>query len=218
MTTETATGKGGEINLNAHTISLSDKSIATAETHGTGEGGTIQVETSALHITGGSQLTTKATNIGNAGTLLINTTQPRDLTIDIEKGSVNASTSGASKGSAATQQAKGGHIQIGTSEKTLTILGDGTITAQTKGVGDGGDINLNGSSINLNQATATAQTSGSGKGGTITVNADSLTLDQGAQLNTMTTETATGKGGNINLNAHTISLSNKAIEIGRAHV
>ncbi|MFN9904994.1 MAG: hypothetical protein ACK56F_02560, partial [bacterium] len=69
---------------------------------------------------------------------------------------------------------RGGDITIGsTLTPSLAIAGDGRITAETKGKGDGGFLNLNAvSSINLsNGITATTQTSGSGDGGRIDISA-----------------------------------------------
>jgi filamentous hemagglutinin family protein len=211
LSTQTSsTGNGGEISLFANTISLNRGAIATAETTGTGRGGTITVDADGLNLygdgsSGGSQLSTKATSTGNAGAINLNSSTPRDLAIAFSGNSlINAATEQTAAGGG-----QGGTIQLGTSAKTLSIFGQGFITAETKGSGNGGNITLQGRAINVDAAKVTAQTSGSGNGGYIQATANSLGLDNKAKLSTQTS--STGKGGEISLLANTISLNRGAI-------
>jgi large exoprotein involved in heme utilization and adhesion len=103
---------------------------------------------------------------------------------------------------------QGGTIKLGTSAKTLSIFGQGFITAETKGSGNGGDIDLKGSSISFDTgAVATAQTSGSGRGGTISVEANTITLDNRAKVSTRSSSGSdaspqpTGPAGSISITA-----------------
>jgi large exoprotein involved in heme utilization and adhesion len=211
LSTQTSsTGKGGEISLFANTISLNRGAIATAETTGSGLGGTINVDADGLNLYSasgydGSQLSTKATSTGNAGSIFLNASTPRDLAIAFSGNSlINAATELTAPGGG-----QGGTIKLGTSAKTLSIFGQGSITAETKGSGNGGDISLQGRAINVDAAKLTAQTSGSGNGGYINATANGLGLDNKAKLSTQTS--STGNGGEISLFANTISLNRGAI-------
>jgi large exoprotein involved in heme utilization and adhesion len=210
LSTQTSsTGEGGEISLFANTISLNRGAIATAETSGSGLGGTINVEADTLNLYSaagydGSQLSTRATSTGNAGSIFLNASTPRDLAITFSGNSlINAATEQTAAGGG-----QGGTIKLGRSAKNLSIFGQGFITAETKGSGNGGGIDLNGSSISFDRgAVATAQTSGSGRGGTISVEANTITLDNRAKVSTRSSSgldaspQPTGPAGSISITA-----------------
>jgi large exoprotein involved in heme utilization and adhesion len=199
------TGDAGNISISANNVTLKDKSIITAETQTSGIGGLISVNSDKLNLSGGSQLSTKATSTGNAGAINLNASNPRDLSIAFSGNSlINAATE-----LTAPSGGQGGTIKLGTSAKNLSIIGQGFITAETKGSGNGGDITLEGRSINVDAAQLTAQTSGTGAGGIVRATANSLVLDNKAKLTTQTS--STGKGGEISLLANTISLNRGAI-------
>ena len=198
------TGDAGNINLSANNVNLKDKSIITAETQTSGIGGLISVDSNNLNLSGGSQLSTRATSSGNAGSIFLNASTPRDLAIAFSGNSfINAATEQSAAGGG-----QGGTIKLGTSAKNLSIFGQGFITAETKGSGNGGGIDLNGSSISFDRgAVATAQTSGSGRGGTISVKANTITLDNRAKVSTKSgsgldaSPQPTGPAGSISITA-----------------
>jgi len=208
LNTQTSSaGKGGEISLFANNISFNRGASATGQTSGSGSGGTITVDADALNLysdtsSGGSQLSTKATSTGTAGSIFLNASTPRDLAIAFSGDSlINAATE-----QTAPDGGQGGTIRLGTLAKTLSISGQGSITAETKGSGNGGALELKGSSISLdNGAIASAQTSGSGRSGTISVEANTITLDNSAKLSTRSSSVSnaspqpTGPAGSINI-------------------
>ena len=195
-------GAGGSISLFGSDITISNHSKITAETIATGNGGAINVDTSSLALFDGSQLSTAAFSTGDAGSVLLNANTPRDLAISFSGNSfINAATELTAPGGG-----QGGTIKLGTSAKTLSISGQGSITAETKGSGKGGAVELKGSSISLdNGAIASAQTSGSGRSGTISVEANTITLDNSAKLSTRSSSGSdvspqpTGPAGSINI-------------------
>jgi filamentous hemagglutinin family protein len=202
------TGDAGNISISANNVTLKDKSIITAETQTSGIGGLISVDSNNLNLSGDSQLSTRATSSGNAGAIFLNASTPRDLSIAFSGNSlINAATEQSAAGGG--QGGQGGTIKLGTSAKNLSVSGQGFITAETKGSGNGGDITLEGRSINVDAAQLTAQTSGTGAGGIVRATANSLGLDNKAKLTTQTS--STGKGGEISLLANTISLNRGAI-------
>jgi filamentous hemagglutinin family protein len=210
-------GKGGSISLFGSNINITDKAKVTAKTTNAGIGGTVNVYADALNLSGGSQLTTEATKDSSSftGSINLNASTPRDLSISFSgDGSIiNAQT--ASKGIG--DFGKGGDIKIGTATKALSINGPGSITAETKGSGNGGNINMEGTSINLDSSTFTVQTSGSGKGGNIFLDSsDSINLSSGAKIIAQTEITNENKGntgdaGNINLSANNVTLKARSI-------
>ncbi|MEB3168353.1 MAG: hypothetical protein VKK97_06420, partial [Synechococcaceae cyanobacterium] len=153
-------------------------------------------------------LTTQAFNIGKAGEILLNATNPRNLAITFTgQSTINASTSQQAPGGG-----KGGDILIGTgSTPSLSISGPGSITAETKGSGQGGLLDLKAATITLaNGAKATTQTSGSGRGGTVQLQGNTIILDGGSFISAQSgeysngspgTSTPSGPAGSILINA-----------------
>jgi filamentous hemagglutinin family protein len=211
ITAETSgSGQGGSLDLKGSSILLDQGIKGTTATSGAGEAGTILVDTNSLHLSGGSKLTTEASSTGRAGRINLGGNNSRPLTIDFSGASqITAKTSQKASGGG-----KGGDISIGSANQTLTISGPGFITAETEGSGQGGSLNLKGSSISFAQGVkATTEASGSGQGGTINVNADSLNLDNQAQINSNTS--SSGNGGRIALNAPNLTLNNGAVVTAR---
>ncbi|MEB3362349.1 MAG: hypothetical protein VKI42_09535, partial [Synechococcaceae cyanobacterium] len=224
-----SSGDAGLIFLKANSINLNQSSI-TAETQTTGLGGHISVDTSSLNLFGGSKLTTQAFNIGKAGEILLNAANPRSLAINFTgQSTINASTSQQASGGG-----KGGDILIGTgSTSSLSVSGPGSITAETKGSGNGGVLDLKATTITLsNGAKATTETSGSGKGGDIALTASTINLDTASRIDAKAGRTldqikindssehiytippnngVTGDGGFISLRANTITLDNASV-------
>lgn len=201
--------KAGVISIQGDILKLANNSIISAETRSQGLGGELQINVGNVILGEKSELTTAATNTGNAGVIKINSNlgEPRDLVITLSGGStIQALTqyNGGLGQDNPNQQAEGGDILIGSPNKNLTISGLGFITAETKGTGKGGFLDLKGSSITLgNGAEATAATSGSGPGGQILVDTSSLTISGDRDVVTkLTTEARnTGKAGQITIGA-----------------
>jgi filamentous hemagglutinin family protein len=200
----TGSGKGGDLELKGSSISLSNGITATTQTSGDGHGGTINLRSNSLELDR-STLTVLTMAKGDAGNIDINSTDNNPLSITFRAGSeINALADSMATG-------RGGDITIGsTLTPSLVIAGDGRITAETKGKGDSGFLNLNAvSSINLsNGITATTQTSGSGDGGRIDISARTINLSTGAKATAQTS--GAGRGGILNVSANTIHLADKS--------
>ncbi|MBD2551588.1 hypothetical protein H6G65_18820, partial [Microcystis elabens FACHB-917] len=217
--------KAGNVIISTGKLYLCSSSRVTAETQGIGEGGLIQVDASTLNLYDGSNITTQAFNIGKAGKILLNAFNPRNLAITFTGSStINASTSQQADGGG-----KGGDIKIGTeTTPTLTVSGPGSITAETKGSGQGGVLDLKATTITLsNGAKATTETSGTGNAGDIALTANTISLDTNSRIDAKARQTlvdtkiedssgnayiiapnngVTGDGGRISLLANTITL------------
>ncbi|MFN6132959.1 MAG: filamentous hemagglutinin N-terminal domain-containing protein, partial [Synechococcaceae cyanobacterium] len=204
LNVNTGPGSGGSISLQGSTVTLQDGGKVISRSTDGGSSAAISVDTGTLNLMGGSQLISETSGGGAGGSIQLNSSTPQDLAITFSGDSLlSTSTSQAASGGG-----NGGGIQLGTASKTLSISGPGFITTETLGTGQGGFIDLKGSSIKLDQGVlATTQTSAAGNGGTIHLSGNSISLDQAKA----TTETSgSGDGGTILLSANSISLSNGA--------
>lgn len=182
-------GRGGNINVTANNLQVTDGAVLDATTVTNSTGGDITVKANTLSVESGKILTSTS-GAGNAGSL---TFQPlgdgQTLTVNFQKGAqISASTSNSGKG---------GSLTI-TAPKSITLTGDGSIiSADTTGAGNGGDLTLKtGKLVAWDGAQVTVSSANSEKAGNLTVDANSILLDN-AKINADTT----GGGGNIFLNS-----------------
>ncbi|MBN4005476.1 filamentous hemagglutinin N-terminal domain-containing protein [Nostoc sp. LPT] len=225
----TVSGKGdaGNIFVNARdTIKLNgivDYSIAGIKSYviagGVGNGGNIEITTGLLSLTNGASIDTGTDGKGNAGNITINASG----TINIE-GFGNIFTeqlgerelpSNISSDVSFDGVGKGGTIHINTRE--LFLNNQGTISADTFGLGDGGNIFIqaaekislsNTNNIDFTQISSTVLDKARGNAGTINIQTRDLSLDNAA-INSYTS--GQGNAGNISIKVEdTLSLNNQA--------
>ncbi len=184
-------GSAGRINLNAHQVNVQSGSRVSAATSG-GKGGTIRVTANTLEATNSGQLSTTTAGNNDAGDIILEVKDNIDLT---GKGSgLFANTLRGSTGN-------GGIIFIDTI--TGNIQDNATVAVNSQGTGEGGNIEIEAASLFMNNgATITAETT-SNEGGNITLNIDNwLFMRHGSKISTTAgTDRAGGNGGNITINA-----------------
>ncbi|MEH2084309.1 MAG: filamentous hemagglutinin N-terminal domain-containing protein [Nostoc sp.] len=202
-------GKGGNIDINAATLSLIDGAQLTTITRetsdtqpaGRGDAGNVNVKvTSAIDIAGvkndiasGIRSLVKTGTEGNGGN------------ITIDSGSFSLSD-GAQLSAETLGEGNAGTIKVNAAD-FFTISGNANFTSglfvnsQTT-TGTAGDIIVTSPKVTLdNSGTLNAQ-SASGNGGDINLQTDLLLLRRGAQISTTAgTAEAGGNGGNITINA-----------------
>ncbi|MEH2071489.1 MAG: filamentous hemagglutinin N-terminal domain-containing protein [Nostoc sp.] len=228
-------GKGGNININAATVSLFDGAqlqtvtsgqgnagnvivqardavsfadadiFSTVEAGGVGKGGNININAATLSLIDGAQLLTLTSGAsatapagrGDAGNVNVNVT--RSVNIAGEKNSsVSAIFSRVETGTVGN----GGNITIDSS--SFSLQNGAQLEASTFGQGNAGTIKVNaanfftisGKSSNLNSGLFVNSQSPTGTAGDVIVTSPRVTLDNGGTLNA---QSASGKGGNINL-------------------
>jgi filamentous hemagglutinin family protein len=180
-------GRGGDIRLNAGTLSLvnalgifsatdgqgdagtitlnlrdrlfvQNSLIASSvASNGQGNGGDLRIHTGSLALTNGGQLNAETTGRGNAGTILIHANDA----ISIAGISPNRTIfSGILNTVEATGQGHGGNTRIST--RSLTLGNDAAISASTLGNGNAGTIEITATdAISISNANSTtAQNSG----------------------------------------------------------
>ncbi|OKH33949.1 hypothetical protein NIES2119_21910 [[Phormidium ambiguum] IAM M-71] len=177
-TRETASGRGGSINVVTDRLRIADGAVIGARTLNTFRGGDIQVNANSLELTGGGQILATASSSGQGG----------DIAIDVAD-SIRIA------GFDPTFNAR--LAQFGRPIVDPAGAASGVYVSTTGGIG--GNIRIQGDSLTLdNQAQISAETT-SNTGGNITLDVPNLLLlRRGSTLSTTAgTAEAGGDGGNI---------------------
>ncbi|MBD2776918.1 beta strand repeat-containing protein [Iningainema tapete] len=213
-----AVGNGGDININAKSLSLTDDAILNASTNGQGDAARVFVQASGAVSIDNSNIYNNvgASAVGNSGGILI-TAESLSLT---DGAQLQSSILGATASELGGRGNPGG-VNINVSDR-VTLAGvnqngffSGIFTKLEAGAeGNGGDININARSLSLTDgAVLDTRTSGKGNGGNIIINArDRVDLDgkSDSYANTSVQLGAVGKAGDIRVTTGTLSLTNGA--------
>ncbi|MCC5661579.1 filamentous hemagglutinin N-terminal domain-containing protein [Nostoc sp. XA010] len=188
-------------------VSLADNAyiFSTVEPGGVGKGGNIDINAATLSlINGGTLLTltreasdTQPAGRGNAGNINVNVTGAIDIAGE-KNGFVSAISSRVETGTVGN----GGNITINSG--SFSLLDGALLTAETLGQGNAGTIkvnaatqvNISGKSSNFNSGLFVNSQSPTGTAGDIIVTSPRITLDNSGTLNA---QSALGNGGDINL-------------------
>ncbi|MDZ7968298.1 MAG: S-layer family protein [Nostoc sp. DedSLP03] len=184
--------------------------FSTVEAGGVGKGGNININATTLSLTDGAQLLTltrgaSATQLagqGDAGNVNVKVTGTVDIT-----GEKNDFSSGILSNVGTGTVGNGGNIFIDSGNFSLS---DGAqLQASTSGVGNAGNVTVGAkNAVDLAgnaYILSTVEAGGVGKGGNININATTLSLTDGAQLLTLTRGASAtqlagqGDAGNVNL-------------------
>ena len=209
-----ATGNGGDIDIQARSLSLINGAYLNASTLGSGDAGDIKVNANTIEAINGGQILTFAgeNSNGDAGSIILNISDSIALSgsdphyaeriAEFSRNRTNpdpdkVTLGGPSSGLVARTEGSGaaGDLEITTGQ--LIVRDNATISAATSGQGIGGDIQIKVNSLALTDgAQATVSSTGSGTAGNLDVTADEVILNNQARL---TAETESGSGGNITL-------------------
>jgi filamentous hemagglutinin family protein len=185
-------GNAGNVKVTATDgVSLAGAYIfSTVEAGGVGQGGNIDINAATLSLTDGAQLQTstdEASNTqsagqGDAGNVNVKVTGSVDIAGE-KNGIPSAVFSSVETGT----KGDGGNITIDSGSFSLT---DGALLrASTFGIGDAGNVKVTATdTVSLTDAKifSTVEAGGEGHGGNIDINAATLSLTDGAQLLTLT--------------------------------
>lgn len=184
----TGTGNGGDINLEANSISFADGTgIVTSTAFAEGRSGNVQiVARDSFSAQNGSTIITRTQGLGDAGNILIQAGNKVDfdgIGSNGARGGIN-STVGQVPNFNFARSRNGGEIRIETG--TLNITNGASINSSTAGQGNAGNVFVRArESISLkNLATilSSVEPSGVGNAGVIDIQANSLVLEQGSQI------------------------------------
>ncbi|MEH2035799.1 two-partner secretion domain-containing protein [Nostoc sp.] len=205
-------GNAGNVTVGAkNSVSLANTAIlSTVEAGGVGKGGNIDINAATLSLTDSAQLititrgafNTQPAGRGDAGNVNVKVTGPVDIA-----GEKNGFSSGILSRVETGTVGNGGNITIDSSNFSLR---DGAqLAASTSGVGNAGNVTVGAkNAVSLADDTSiftNVEAGAMGKGGNIDINATSLSLTDGAQLLTITrgafdTQPAgRGDAGNVNV-------------------
>ncbi|AUB43497.1 Large exoprotein involved in heme utilization or adhesion (plasmid) [Nostoc flagelliforme CCNUN1] len=207
-------GNAGNVTVRTlDAVSLADASIlSTVESGGVGKGGNIDINAATLSLIDGAQLATftreasdtEPAGRGDAGNVNVNVTGSVNIA-----GKKNDFLSGIRSQVNTGTVGNGGNITINSG--SFSLQNGAQLAASTEGLGNGGNITIDSGSFSLqNGAQLVASTEGQGNAGNVTVRAlDAVSLADAGILSTVESG-GVGKGGNININAATLSLINGA--------
>ncbi|MFN6538000.1 MAG: filamentous hemagglutinin N-terminal domain-containing protein [Nostoc sp. EkiNYC01] len=187
-----AQGKGGDIEIIANSLSISNRARLNAQTNSIGKAGNILVTANTFDAASGGKLLTSTSSSSNAGDI---TLRIRDrLTLTGDDTGIFANT---------TANATGNSGNIFIDPKVMMIRDGAKIAVDNQGTGIGGTIDIQAGKLTLdNQAVISAETA-SNTGGDIQLQlTDQLLLRRNSTISTTAgTTQAGGNGGNIAINS-----------------
>ncbi|MCC5609691.1 filamentous hemagglutinin N-terminal domain-containing protein, partial [Nostoc sp. CHAB 5834] len=205
-------GNAGNVTVSAkNAVSLADADIlSTVEEGGVGKGGNITINATTLSLTDGAKLVTSTREAsptapagrGDAGNVIVNVTGAVDIV-----GEKNNSRSGIRTLVETEAVGNAGNITIDSGSFSLSDRA--RFTAGTRGQGNAGNVTVRAkNAVSLADADilSTVEEGGVGKGGNIDINATTLSLTDGAKLVTSTREASPtapagrGDAGNVIVN------------------
>lgn len=206
---EEGSGDGGNLDVRAQAIVLSNGGYLSTGTYSAGNGGNLNVAADLLDIHG-------STDVGGASGIFAHAlggSSGMGGTITLQAGTISISSGGEI---AASTYSSGHGGSLNLQAGSLTIDGSATPTVFTGiavnsapgATGDAGDIlaNLAGAVTVTGRGTISASAFSSGHGGNLTLQANSLTIDGSTAPNLFTGLTvdselgATGNGGRLQVN------------------
>ncbi|QKD81670.1 filamentous hemagglutinin N-terminal domain-containing protein [Thermoleptolyngbya sichuanensis A183] len=201
-----AQGRGGEIFIRANRLRILNGAVIYALSENNRRGGSIRLSVNEFEATGGGQVIASALRRGQAGSVTLeggdilfsgsdSTVGDRREKFGTAVANVADGQSGLFADTRLNSRGRGGNITL--RGNSLQVLDSATISAQTAGQGDAGDINIairGGTRLNNGNITAAGRFAA---GGSITLSTSSLNLTDNAAI---TAENTGGRtAGNITL-------------------
>ncbi|TBR60334.1 hypothetical protein B4U84_05530 [Westiellopsis prolifica IICB1] len=188
-TENTGIGKGGNIDINTRSLSITNGAVVGARTRGKGDGGNIILNAETLEVLNGGQVFTTSFSSGKAGSILLNITDSVTL--------------------AGTDPTYFARLSQYTPVIVPNVSPSSGLFANTSNTstGQGGELIINTDKLNIrDQAQVTVSSAGSGVAGSLKVDADSIRLlNQGK----ISADTRSG-AGNVTLRSHDLILGNNS--------
>ncbi|MEO1669776.1 MAG: filamentous hemagglutinin N-terminal domain-containing protein [Cyanobacteria bacterium J06631_2] len=198
-------GKGGNIDLTANNLLVSDGAQIAVDSNNFGDAGNLKVTAQNIELTGSSEFGSSGlflSNefVGNGGNL--------DLTTD------NLVVSNGARILANTfSEGNAGNIKIDADQIELTGTSDDGVlsgiysTVEQGAIGNGGNITIVADELLVDDAQIAADTASSGKGGNLSITADKFQVTQAGQVAVSTF--GSGDGGTLNITAQEIELDGR---------
>ena len=206
----------GDVTVNANKIKIAARGATlktgifsdSLSTGDGGRGGTVRVAADSLQITDGGLISTKTLGLGRGGDTDI---EVGDLFIS--RGDSSFYTGIAADTALPGLRGAGGDISV-TADR-LRVVDGGQISANTFGLGPGGNIRINAGEVEIvgrpdlftGISAESASTTEGAKGGNIELFADTLRITDGGRISANTF--GSGAGGDVKVAAQDITLSAK---------
>ncbi|MEQ9553682.1 MAG: S-layer family protein, partial [Coleofasciculus sp. G3-WIS-01] len=217
--TSNGSGEPGNVFVETPELNLQGRARILTEAYDIGNAGELRIETDRLSLQGGARVSALTSGQGKGGNIIIEATEsiqligsdgtfPSDLT-------TNALTNGLFKPGDA------GNLTINTNQ---LIVQDGAIvTASTTTAGEGGDLTVNASTVQLSRTGILnngdeiptglfTDTSNIGNAGDLTINTTNLIVEDGAiaSASTFGQDGQGSQGGNLIVNASSVELRGRS--------
>ncbi|WP_442941283.1 two-partner secretion domain-containing protein [Nostoc sp.] len=196
LASSNGSGKGGNVDITTHNLSILSGSRVSASPISSGVGGDVTVTADSIQIDGGTRttntsLSTTASGTANAGDLTLNT-----RTLSVQSGGVVSVSSFRSGNSGSLTVNASESIEVNGTRQTL--IGASVLAFfNPNTLANAGRITLNTPVLTVRKAgIVLIDNRGLGNAGSLTVNAERLQLDAGGSI---LASTRSGNGGNINL-------------------
>ncbi|MGK7896488.1 MAG: filamentous hemagglutinin N-terminal domain-containing protein [Xenococcus sp. (in: cyanobacteria)] len=222
FTLSVSSATAGDFNVKAEEIELNGTSPSGAasglfaNTFANGDAGNLNIETTNLVLTDGARIETVVVGVGTAGNITL-----KADTIELSGTANNGIPSLITASVEKPATGIGGDITIETNSLSLR---EGTqINSSVFGSGNGGNVNITASEINLDGYSAlasrpsglfaTVYLDATGNTGNMTITTDNLRVSDGAQIAVSTV--SSGSAGNLTLNvSDSVELTGKATVAG----
>lgn len=204
-----ATGNASNITVNGKDILISGLGGIDISTGGSGDAGRVTINGDRLKIIEGAGVYSNTNSLGNAGEISIKASDSIEVSnkiSDAEFADVKRQPGGIIADVRKGAAGNGGKISIETG--SLTVKEGAFLTTDTKGSGEGGDINIFatdkleiiGSEENMTTQLLTAvREKATGNGGNLTIETKNLIVRDGAEINVGTDSSS--NSGNLNIKA-----------------
>ena len=214
----------GNVFIRANNSVELQASTISSSTFDAGEGGNIELVASTIEMGSGSSLAVFTRSRGDAGGIFVNAeiiTLEETSTFD-SAASLNEETSSEATGRPGEIQIQTNSLSLSDGSAISTVTANravdsgastqlsiearndislttgSSITSETRGERDASNIQLNATSISLNDSSVSASTSGEGDAGSISIsNAETVTLDGKSNLSARST--GAGSAGNLSV-------------------
>ncbi len=202
-----ATDISGKIILNTKFLKIVNGTNISAITNGSASGGDIIINSKNIEISTSASIVVNTSSTGPGGNIFINSQAIAITGDDSPFTGISAETLGAVNG------ANAGKVEVVAEQ--LDIRKSGRISSQTRGSGNGGDINLTVTSIMLDGQDQVEETgiragseeTASGKGGNISIMTKNLEIKNGGEVSASTE--GAGDTGRILIEAENIQIQSQ---------
>jgi large exoprotein involved in heme utilization and adhesion len=219
-----ATGRGGNLNLNATDSVQLKGSFINTSTVGSGDAGNIMLKTGRLILQNGGEVSTATYGKGKGGTIDVNASNSVELvgiSPDDNSPSRLFTSTDSSTYSSLFPSTEGtgdaGNLTLATKQLTVRDGAEVSVSSVGSTSGNAGNLEANTNSIRLDNAGKFIATSESGKGGgNITLKNQDLLLLRGSSEISTDARRGAGKGGDITINTDILTATENSNITARA--